>query len=106
MTKDAVWALLAFGCVCETVCVVGVLWLRDGFDQLHFAGASSTVGLFAFVAAVALQRFASAAGTIDCLAALVLTFLLNPVMVAATGRAGRRLRGDDLEPTAEERARS
>lgn len=92
-------ALLGFACLCETVCVVGVLWMRDAFDQLHFSGASSTVGLFALAAAVVLSGFSSVSGSIDCLVALTLTFILNPVMISATARMGRRVRHGSLDPT-------
>lgn len=102
MSHDVVIALLVVGCVCETICVVGVLWFRDGFDQLHFQGASTTVGLLAFAVAVVIDGFSSLSGTIDCVVALALTFLLNPVMTSATGRAGRRMRFDTLRPKPEE----
>ncbi len=102
MSQDVVVALLAFGCACETVCVAGVLWMRQGFDQLHYAGAASTVAILAFAVAVVVQGFSSLSGTIDCVAALALTFLLNPIMATATARAGRRLRYETLEPTPEE----
>jgi monovalent cation/proton antiporter MnhG/PhaG subunit len=95
---DAALALLGLVCLCQTLCVVGVLWMRDGFDQLHFSSASSTVGLFALAGAVALTGFSSVSGTIDCLVALALTFVLNPVMTSATARAGRRMRYKSLDP--------
>lgn len=102
MKSDVVIALLSFGCLCEAVCVVGVVWFQDAFDQLHFSGAASTVGLFSFVAAVIVQGFATVSGTIDCVVALFLTFALGPVMVSATARAGRRMEFDQLEPRPEE----
>lgn len=102
MSHDIVIALLVFGCACELIGVTGVLWMRQGFDQLHFAGAASTVGVLAIGVAVVVQGFSSLSGTIDCVVALALTFLLNPVMAMATARAGRRLRYESLEPTPEE----
>ena len=102
MTHEAVVALLIAGCVCEAVCVIGTLWMRSGFDQLHYSGAASTVGLLFFAVAVGLQGFSSVSGTIDCVVALGLTFLLGPVMVTATARAGRRMRFDTLEPLRQE----
>lgn len=102
MRHDATVALLAFGCLCELVCVLGLIWMRDAFDQLHFSGASSTIGLLAVAVAVGLTGFSSASGTIDCEVALGLTFVLNPVMISATARAGRRMRFGSLEPTREE----
>jgi multisubunit Na+/H+ antiporter MnhG subunit len=95
-------ALLALGTACELVCVAGVLWFRDGFDQLHFAGAASTVGVVAVAAAAVLTGFPTASGTIECVVALALLFVLGPVLVAATGRAGRLLRTGDLVPARSE----
>lgn len=102
MKHDVVLALLALCGLCSWVCVAGVLWMRNGFDQLHFSGASSTLGLFALAAAVMLTGFSSISGTIDCVVALGLTFILNPVMISATARAGRRMEYDTLEPRPEE----
>lgn len=102
MSHAAVTALLVFGAACEVVCVAGTLWMRQGFDQLHFTGAASTVGVLAFGVAVVLQGFSSLSGTIECVVALALTFLINPVMATATARAGRRLRYETLEARPEE----
>lgn len=99
MRHDIVLALLAAGMLTEGICLVGVLWLRSAFDQLHFSGAASTVPLVFFAVAVGLTGFSSVSGTIDCLVALALTFGLNPVVVSATGRFGRQLRFGSLQPT-------
>lgn len=76
MGHAVVTALLVFGCICEMVPVAGMLWMRDGFDQLHFTGAASTVGVLAFAVAVVVQGFSTLSGTIECVVALALTFLL------------------------------
>lgn len=102
MSHDAVMALLVAGCICQVICVGGTLWARSGFDQLHFAGAASTLGLVFFAAAAVVQGMDSVSGTIDCVAALALTFVLAPVLVTATARAGRRMRFDTLEPLHQE----
>lgn len=102
MTHDVVIALLVFGCLCQMVCVAGMLWMSEGFDQMHYVGAASTVGVLAFGVAVVLQGFSTLSGTIECVIALALTFLLNPMMASATARAGRRMRYETLEPTPEE----
>jgi multisubunit Na+/H+ antiporter MnhG subunit len=83
----------------EGICIVGVLWLRSAFDQLHFSGAASTVPLVFFAVAVGLTGFSSISGTIDCLVALALTFMINPVLVSAMGRFGRRQRFGSLQQT-------
>lgn len=102
MKGDVVIALLGLGCLSELICIAGVLWFRDGFDQLHFSGAASTLGLFFILAALFVQGFSTVSGTIDCAVALALTFVLNPVMTSATARAGRRMRFDNLRPRANE----
>ena len=95
-------ALLVAGCACQMICVAGVLWMRSGFDQLHFAGAASTLGPALIGVAVILQGFDSVSGTIDCVAALVISCVLGPVIVMATARAGRRMRYDTLDPLEQE----
>lgn len=102
MSHDAVIALLVAGCACQMICVAGVLWMRSGFDQLHYSGAASTLGPLLIGVAVVLQGFNSVSGTIDCVAALAITAILGPVMVMATARAGRRMRYDTLEPLEQE----
>ena len=102
MTHGAVIGLLIAGCVCQVVCVAGVMWMRSGFDQLHYSGAASTVGLVFFGVAAALQGFDSVSGTIECLVALGLVFLLGPVMTTAPARARRRTRFAPLEPFEQE----
>lgn len=99
MTHALSLALLWFGCGCEVVCVAGLLWFRSGFDQLHFVGAATTVGTAAIAVAVGLTGFSSPSGTIDCIIALGLLFLLGPVTVSMLARYGRRERFGSLEPT-------
>lgn len=98
MTHELALAFLALGCACEVVCLAGMLWFRDGFDQLHFVGAGSTVGVAAFAVAVGLTGFSAASATIECVVALGLTFLLGPVTISAIARLGRRERFGSLQP--------
>lgn len=84
--------LLAVGVVAELVCVLGVVWLRDTFDRLHFAGAATTVGPLLVAAAVALTGLPSTSALVESLAALLLLLVVNPVLTHATARAVRRLR--------------
>lgn len=104
MTARALVAdgLISFGGLCELVCVVGFLWYRNPFDQLHYVSAASTIGIFAFAAAVVVNGLPSLSGTVECVVALALTFALSPVVTAATGRAGRRAVFGSLEPRPEE----
>lgn len=102
MIHDLSLAFLWLGIACELVCVAGVLWFRDGFDQLHFASAAATVGVAAIAVAVGLTGFSSPSGTIECIIALGLLFLLAPVATSALGRLGRRDRFDTLVPRPKE----
>lgn len=98
MSHAVALAFLALGCACELVCTAGMLWFRDGFDQLHFSSAASTVGAAAVAIAAGLTGFSSPSGTIDCIVALGLVFLLSPVTTSAIARYGRRERFDTLTP--------
>jgi monovalent cation/proton antiporter MnhG/PhaG subunit len=82
---------LAAGVVAQLVCCLGVWWMRDVFDRLHFAAAGSTVGPVLIGVAVALTGFSSVSGTVQALAAVAFLVVLNPVLTHATGRAARRL---------------
>jgi multisubunit Na+/H+ antiporter MnhG subunit len=83
--------LLWCGVAAELLCVVGVVWLRDAFDGLHFVAAATTVGPVLIAVAVILTGFPSVAGTIGCVSACVALLVLNPMLTSATGRAGRNL---------------
>ncbi|WP_306187308.1 MULTISPECIES: monovalent cation/H(+) antiporter subunit G [unclassified Streptomyces] len=80
---------LATGVAAQLVCCVGVWWMRDVFDRLHFAAAGTTVGPVLIGVSVALSPFSSPSGTVQALAALLFLVVLNPVLTHATGRAAR-----------------
>ena len=101
----AATTLLGLGVGAEVICVVGVVWMTDGFDALHFTAAATTIGPLLVATAAVLTGFSSLSGTIECVTACVVLFLLSPVLVGATGRAGRRLDYDDVAPTAQEMTR-
>ncbi|TQJ91258.1 monovalent cation/H(+) antiporter subunit G [Streptomyces sp. SLBN-31] len=91
-------ATLAAGVLAQLVCCLGVWWMRDVFDRLHFAAAGTTVGPVLIGVSVALTGFSSVSGTVQALAAVAFLVVLNPVLTHATGRAARRLIHGDLEP--------
>ena len=95
-------ALLWLGVTAELVCLLGVMWMRDAFDELHYVAAATTVGPLLIAVAAVLTGFSSLAGTTECVTACVALFVLNPVLTSATGRAGRELLHEDLRPTADE----
>lgn len=102
MSNVAVDVLLALAVAGEAICVLGVLVMRTTFDRLHYAAASTTVPAFLVLAAV-LVREGLSSGGLDAIAAVGLLFLLNPVLVVATARAGRRIDYGSVAPLPEER---
>jgi monovalent cation/proton antiporter MnhG/PhaG subunit len=97
----AVDVLLALGVASALVCVLGVLVMRTTFDRLHYAAASTTLPAF-FVLAAVLVRERLSSGGLEAIAAVGLMFLLNPVLLSATGRAARRIDRGDVRATPEE----
>lgn len=95
--------LVTLGVLAELVCVVGLLWLRDFFDRLHFVAAATTVGPVLVGAAVCVVGTSTVPALIQALAALAVLVVLNPVLTHATGRAIHRRRGARVG-SAEERA--
>jgi monovalent cation/proton antiporter MnhG/PhaG subunit len=91
--------LVTAGVAAQLICVVGVCWLRDAFDALHFAAAGSTLGPVLIGAAVVVAGFSSPAATIQCVVALVLLVALNPVLTHVTARLAWQRR----QETGEER---
>jgi monovalent cation/proton antiporter MnhG/PhaG subunit len=89
-------ALLAAGALAQLLCCVGVWWMRDVFDRLHYAAAGTLAGPVLIGVAVALTGFSSPSGTVQTLAALAFLVLLNPLLVHATARAARRLHHGDV----------
>jgi monovalent cation/proton antiporter MnhG/PhaG subunit len=89
--------LLVSGVAIELVCVVGVVWMSNVFDRLHFAAASTTVGPLLVGIAVVLTGMSSLSGVVELTTALGFLILANPVLTHATARAARRLHVGDLD---------
>jgi monovalent cation/proton antiporter MnhG/PhaG subunit len=87
--------LVTFGVAAELICVLGVCWLRDVFDKLHFAAASSTLGPLSIGAAAVAAGFSSISATIQCVVAVLLLVALNPVLTHVTARLVWQERADD-----------
>lgn len=94
--------LLAAGVLAQLVCCVGVWWMRDVFDRLHYAAAGTTAGPVLIGVSVALTGFSSPSGTVQALAALAFLVVLNPLLVHATARAARRMHHHDVRTRDEE----
>lgn len=98
----AVDVLLAAGVALELLCVAGVVVMRTTFDRLHYAAAATTVPAFLFLAAVLVRERLSSGG-LEAIAAVGLMFLLNPLLITATGRAARRIDYGDVTALPEEK---
>jgi len=89
--------LVALGVVAELVCVAGCVAMRNVYDRLHYVSAGTTVGPMLILAAVIGKEGLTSAG-LEAIAAVALLFLVNPIVVHATARAGRSLDFGDVEP--------
>lgn len=85
----AVDVLLAIGVTLELLCCVGVVVMRTTLDRLHYAAAGTTVPAFFVLAAVLVREHLSSGG-LEAIAAVLLVFFLNPILVTATARVVRR----------------
>ena len=90
MENALVDALLAAGVAAQVLCVAGLVVARTVFDRLHYVAASSAVGPFCILAALLVREGFSSEG-LEALAAVLVLFLANPLLVHATARAARRL---------------
>lgn len=97
----AVWALLAIGVLGFLITAVGLFFVRDFYEQLHYLAPASLIGSVAIPAAVVVHEGLSQAGIKSILIAILL-FWANPVLSHATLRAGRIRRKRQWQPTADE----
>lgn len=98
----AAQVLLWAGVAIEVVSCVGVWWMHDVFDRLHFTSAGSSLAPLLIAVAVVLSGAGSASGTVEAATAGVVLVLAGPMVTHATGRAARRLRYGDIGPDPEE----
>jgi multisubunit Na+/H+ antiporter MnhG subunit len=94
VSNVAIDALLALAVLAAIVCSAGVIVMRTSLDRLHYAAAGTTLPAFLVLAAVVVREHVSSGG-LEAIAAIVLLFLLNPVLVVATARAIRRVEGHE-----------
>ncbi|MFB4305032.1 monovalent cation/H(+) antiporter subunit G [Actinomadura sp. GTD37] len=92
----AAQVLLWAGVAAQLLCCVGVWWMRDVFDRLHFTAAAGAVGPALIGTSVVLTGGAgSVSGTVEVVTATAVLLLLSPVVTHAVGRSARRaLHGD------------
>jgi monovalent cation/proton antiporter MnhG/PhaG subunit len=94
--------LVAAGVAGELVCCIGLVVMRDVFDRLHYAMASTTLPPFVIAAAVVVEE----GWTQPAINALLIAgalFVANPVLATATARAARARRYGRVEARPEER---
>jgi len=103
VTEDLlVDVLLGAGVAAQVLCSIGVATTRTVFDRLHFAAAATTVGPFLILAALLVREGLTSQG-LEAIAAVMLLFLANPVLVNATARAARRIDYGGLSALPEEK---
>lgn len=100
----AIDVLVAAGVVGELLCCLGLVLMRNVFDRLHYAMASTTVPPFLIAAAVVVEEDWTQPG-INALLIAVALFLINPVLANATARAARARHFGQVEARPEERPR-
>jgi monovalent cation/proton antiporter MnhG/PhaG subunit len=100
----AIDVLVAAGVAGELLCCLGLVLMRNVFDRLHYAMASTTVPPFLIAAAVVVEEDWTQPG-INALLVAVALFVINPVLATATARAARARRFGQVEARPEERPR-
>ena len=96
--------LVASGVAGELLCCFGLVVMRDVFDRIHFAMASTTLPPFLIAAAVIVEEDWAQPG-INALVIAGVLFLFNPMIAHATARAARTRRFGQVEATDAERRR-
>jgi monovalent cation/proton antiporter MnhG/PhaG subunit len=96
--------LVGAGVVGELLCCLGLVLMRNVFDRLHYAMASTTVPPFLLAAAVVVEEDWTQPA-INALLIAAALFLVNPVLATATARAARVRRFGRVDARPEERTR-
>ena len=98
----AAQVLLWAGVAAELICCIGLWWMRDVFDRLHFAAAGTSIGPVLIGVSAALTGAGSLSSTVQAVTAAAVLLLVSPLLTHATGRAARQLLHDDIGPKPEE----
>ena len=96
--------LVGAGVAGELLCCLGLVLMRDVFDRLHYAMASTAVPPFLIAAAVVVEEDWTQPA-INALVIAAALFLVNPVLATATARAARARRFGRVEASQAERRR-
>jgi monovalent cation/proton antiporter MnhG/PhaG subunit len=97
----AVYVLLSIGCLSFLVTALGILLIKDFYEQVHFLAPGSLIGAIAIPAAVVVREGLSQAGAKAILIAILLVWA-NPVVSHAMLRAGRIRRKEQWQPLPDE----
>lgn len=94
----AVCILLVIGVLSFLLTALGLLLIKDFYEQVHFLSPGSLIGAIAIPAAVIVHEGLSQAGVKAILIAILLVWA-NPVLSHAMLRAGRIRRKEQWQPT-------
>ncbi|HJS88009.1 MAG TPA: monovalent cation/H(+) antiporter subunit G [Acetobacteraceae bacterium] len=83
----AVPALLAFAAMIEVLCCLGIAFMRDAFDRLHYLGPAIIFPPCAIAAAIAVQDGLLTQAGIKAIVSAATFLITSPILSYATARA-------------------
>ena len=105
-TRDyAVDVLVWGGVAAELVCCLGLFWLRNAIDRLHYVGAAATLGPALVAAAVCVREGVVSSQGLNAVLIAVLLAFGSSAVAGATARLIRMRERGSLESTTAERER-
>ena len=93
--------LLGIGLLSFVLTVLGIVWYRNLYDQIHFLSPGALIGAVAIPGAVLVHEGFTQLGTKALLIAVLLV-VANPVLSHATARAARVRRKQQWPATPDE----
>lgn len=102
VTATAIWALLIAGMGAFLLTSIGLLFIKDVYERIHYTYPAATIGIVCIVAAIVMEKSVSQAGIKAILTGLVL-FWANPALSHAIARAARVRRLGDWKPAPDEK---
>ena len=101
----AVDVLVSGGVAAELVCCLGLFWLRNAIDRLHYVGAAATLGPALVAAAVCVREGVVSSQGLNAVLIAVLLAFGSSAVAGATARLIRMRERGSLESTTAERER-
>src|SRR5690348_15512787 len=101
--KD-VWVelFLALTFLSTAFSALGLLFIKDFFERLHFMAPAATVGIWSLALAILIQTGISQSG-LKAVLCTALIFIMNPILTHATARAIRIHQFGQWQPKPEEK---